>query len=58
MGINNKIRDMRNWLYLLALVLLVGWVLGVFYWHWGGIMHMLLLLAVIALLFGIIGRRT
>lgn len=48
---------MRNWLYLLAVVLLIGWALGVFYWHAGGIIHMLIILAVIALLFGVIGRR-
>lgn len=47
---------MRSLLYLLAVLLLVGWGLGAFYWHAGGLIHILFLLAVIAFLFGIIRR--
>ncbi|MDQ3682777.1 MAG: lmo0937 family membrane protein [Bacteroidota bacterium] len=47
---------MRNLLYFIAVVLIIGWLLGVFYWNAGGIIHILILLAVISLLLGIIRR--
>lgn len=51
-----KFAIMRNLLYILAVVLIVGWLLGVFYWNASGLIHILIILAVIALLFGIIRR--
>lgn len=47
---------MRNLLYIIAVILLIGWLLGVFYWSATGLIHILIVLAVIALLFGIIRR--
>jgi hypothetical protein len=42
--------------YIIAIVLIVGWLLGVFYWNISGSIHILIILAIIALLFGIIRR--
>ncbi|SHF93564.1 hypothetical protein SAMN05444008_114106 [Cnuella takakiae] len=47
---------MRSLLYVLAVLLLVGWALGAFYWRAGGMIHLLFILAIIAFLFGIIRR--
>ena len=47
---------MRSLLYLIAVILVIGWVLGFFVWSAPGLIHILLLLAVIALLLGIIRR--
>lgn len=47
---------MRSLLYLIAVILVVGWVLGFFVWNASGLIHILLLLAVISLLLGIIRR--
>ncbi len=47
---------MRNLLYVIAVICIIGWVLGVFAWSAGGLIHLLIVLAVIALLLGIIRR--
>ncbi len=47
---------MRNLLYIVAVILIIGWLLGVFAWHATGLIHLLIVLAVIALLLGIIRR--
>lgn len=47
---------MRNLLYVLAVVLIIGWVLGAFYWKAGSVIHILIVLAIISLLLGIIRR--
>ncbi len=47
---------MRSLLYIVAVALIIGWLLGVFYWNVGGIIHILIVLAVISLLLGIIRR--
>ena len=47
---------MRSILYILAVILIIGWLLGVFYWSATGLIHILIVLAIIALLFGIIRR--
>ena len=47
---------MRNILYILAVILVVGWLLGFFAWNAGGLIHILIVLAVIALLLAIIRR--
>ena len=47
---------MRNILYILAVIMIVGWLLGVFAWGATGLIHILIVLAVIALLLGIIRR--
>ncbi|MBS1771472.1 MAG: lmo0937 family membrane protein [Bacteroidetes bacterium] len=47
---------MRAILYLIALILVIGWVLGFTMYHAGGIIHILLVLAVISILLGIIRK--
>lgn len=47
---------MRSILYLIAVILIVGWLLGVFYYSATGIIHLLLVIAVISLLLGVIRR--
>ncbi len=48
---------MRSILYLIAVILIIGWVLGKFAFNvGGGLIHILLILAVISLLLGIIRR--
>jgi hypothetical protein len=49
---------MGNLLYIIAIILVVGWACGFFYFSAGGVIHVLLVIAVIAVLFQIIrGRR-
>jgi cobalamin synthase len=47
---------MRSILYIIAVILIIGWLLGLFAWHAGNLIHILIVLAVIALLLGIIRR--
>jgi hypothetical protein len=45
-------------LYVIAIILIIGWALGFFYFSAGGIIHVLLVIAIIAILFRLIrGRR-
>jgi len=46
---------MSSLLYLVAVILLIGWVLGFFVFSAGSIIHVLLVLAVIAILIRLIG---
>ena len=43
-------------LYVIAIILIIGWLLGVFAYSASGLIHILIVLAVIALLLGIIRR--
>lgn len=47
---------MRTILYVIAVILIIGWLLGVFAYSASGLIHVLIVLAVIALLLGIIRR--
>ena len=47
---------MRSLLYLIAVVLIVGWLLGIFYYSATGIIHVLIVIALISLLLGAIRR--
>jgi hypothetical protein len=50
---------MRNLLYIIAVILVIGWLIGFVGFHTGGIIHILLVIAVIAVLLNIIqGRRS
>ena len=44
-------------LYLIAVILIIGWLLGVFIFSLTGLIHILLVLAVIAILLRIIQGR-
>lgn len=49
---------MSNLLYIIAVLLIIGWAFGFFMFHVGGLVHILLVIAVVAVLIRIIqGRR-
>jgi Family of unknown function (DUF5670) len=49
---------MGNLLYVIAVILLIVWAIGFFAYSAGGIIHILLVIAVIAIIFRLIqGRR-
>ena len=48
---------MRSILYLVAVVLVIGWALGFFVYSAGSMIHILLVIAVIAVLFRLIGGK-
>ncbi|MET0635536.1 MAG: lmo0937 family membrane protein [Chitinophagaceae bacterium] len=41
-------------LYLIAVILIIGWALGFFYFSVGGVIHILLVIAIIAILLRLI----
>lgn len=45
---------MGNVLYIIAVILIIGWLVGFFGFHAGGIIHVLLVVAVIAILVRVI----
>lgn len=50
---------MGSILYIIAVLLIIGWILGFFVYSAGSIIHLLLVIAVIAILIQIIsGRRS
>lgn len=48
---------MRSLLWLIALIMLFGWGLGVFVWAAPSIIHLLLVIAVIAVVVNLVGGR-
>jgi hypothetical protein len=48
---------MGNLLYIIAVILLIAWAIGLVGFHAGGLIHVLLVIAVIAVLFRIIQGR-
>jgi hypothetical protein len=48
--------NMRGLLYIVAVILVIGWAFGFFYAGSGNIIHILLVIAIIALLLGVIRR--
>ncbi|MFD2145894.1 lmo0937 family membrane protein [Mucilaginibacter antarcticus] len=47
---------MRGLLYIIAIILVLGWAFGFFFYSAGGIIHILLVIAIVALLLGVIRR--
>jgi len=47
---------MRSLLYIIAVILVIAWAIGFLGYHSGGIIHLLLVIAIIALLLGVIRR--
>ncbi|RYD58145.1 MAG: lmo0937 family membrane protein [Sphingobacteriales bacterium] len=47
---------MRSLLYLIAVILIIGWLLGVFIYSLKGLIHILLVIAIASLLLGLIRR--
>jgi len=48
---------MNNLLYIIAVILVIGWALGFFAYNFGGIIHILLVIAIIAILLRLIRGR-
>jgi hypothetical protein len=48
---------MRSILYLIAVILIIGWLLGIFVYSAGKLIHILLVLAIISLLLQLIRGR-
>lgn len=45
---------MGNLLYIIAVILIVGWLVGYFGYHSGGLIHILLVIALIVIILRII----
>ncbi|MEB2775558.1 lmo0937 family membrane protein [Algoriphagus sp. D3-2-R+10] len=48
---------MSSILYLIAVILLISWVVGVFIYSVTGLIHILLVFALVAIIFKLIGGR-
>jgi len=49
---------MGSLLYIIAVILIIGWAIGFFAYSAGGLIHILLVIAIIAIIFRLIqGRR-
>jgi hypothetical protein len=47
---------MSNLLYIIAVILIIGWAIGFFAYSVGSVIHLLLVIAIIALILGVIRR--
>lgn len=45
---------MRSLLYIIAVILVIGWVLGAFVYSAGGLIHILLVIAIVVVLLNVI----
>jgi hypothetical protein len=45
---------MSNLLYIVAVVLVIGWLFGFFFFHAGNLIHILLVVAIVAILMRVI----
>jgi hypothetical protein len=48
---------MNNLLYIIAVILIIGWLLGFFVFHAGNIIHALLVIALIVIIVRVIQGR-
>ncbi len=48
---------MGSLLYIIAIILVIGWIFGAFVYSVGGLIHILLVLAIIAVLFRVLSGR-
>ncbi|MDB4921484.1 lmo0937 family membrane protein [Mucilaginibacter sp.] len=49
---------MNSLLYVIAVILIIGWAIGFFFTAVGSLIHILLIIAIVAFLLGIIRRPT
>jgi hypothetical protein len=49
---------MRSILYIIAVILVIGWAIGTFAYAAGGLIHILLVIAIISLILGFLKRDT
>ena len=47
---------MRSILYIIAVILVISWAIGFIGYHAGGIIHILLVIAIISIILGVIRR--
>ena len=47
---------MRSLLYIVAVILIIGWAIGTFAYAAGGLIHVLLVIAVISIILGFLRR--
>ena len=52
--LNLKLNRMGNLLYVIAVILVIAWAIGFLGYHAGGLIHLLLVIAVIAILLRVI----
>jgi len=48
---------MKNLLYIIAVILVIAWAIGFLGYHAGGLIHILLIIAIIAVLLRVIQGR-
>lgn len=48
---------MRGILWIIAVILIIGWILGAFVYTVGGLIHILLVLAIIAIIWSFLTGR-
>ena len=53
-SINYKTKTMEKLLYIIAVIFILGWIIGYVGYNLGGLIHILLVIAVIAVLLRII----
>jgi hypothetical protein len=53
-----KIKNMGNLLYIIAVILIIAWAIGFFAYSIGGLIHILLIIAVVAILIRLIRGRS
>jgi hypothetical protein len=49
---------MRSLLYIIAVILIIGWAIGTFAYAAGSLIHILLVIAIISLVLGFLRRDT
>lgn len=49
---------MTSLLYIVAVILIIGWALGVFVYSAAGLIHVLLVIAIVAIILGLLRRPT
>lgn len=49
---------MRSLLYIIAVILIIGWAIGVFAYSATGLIHALLVIAIIAFVIGLLNRSS
>jgi len=49
---------MRSILYIVAVILVIGWAIGTFAYSAGGLIHLLLVIAIISVVIGFLQKGT
>ncbi|WP_345211467.1 lmo0937 family membrane protein [Mucilaginibacter gynuensis] len=49
---------MRSLLYIIAVILIIGWAIGTFAYAAGSLIHVLLVIAIISIVLGVLRRDT